>query len=160
MEIKSYTEYRPPYIITSSVMYYLLGTIILLLIFIIHIGILCWISSDYNFIDNLTKNIVLFIGLHYLCIIRPRLARTLVHTNGYLEILFMGNSFLKKIAINDIKRIEIKKNWSILYGDAIILLLTQANGSLSRICIKENKDFLTELKRYNPNIIIQEIPII
>ncbi len=160
MEHKSYSEYKPPFIITFPYIYYPVGALILSFVYLILIGVFCLLYSDCNYIQNITNNIILLIGLFYLCVVRPRLGRVRIHTDGHLEILFFGTKHHQKISVSDIRKIDIHRNWSVIYGDSIVLLLSMKKGKTSRICIQDNEQFLAELKSHNPNIIIPELPVL
>lgn len=158
MERKNYSEYLAPRLIKSTFVHCLLGVILILLIYVIITSITCLIMSDYDYISDLKRDILLIVGIYYLFIIRPRLSRALIHDNGDLEILFYNNFYRQNIAIKDIMRVHFQRNSSIIYGETIEIQLYLIDGSRPKLCVKDIEPFLKELKKHNKKIHIPEIP--
>ena len=45
-------------------------------------------------------------------------------------------------------------------GNAIVIKLELKNGKMIKLLLKENEQFLAELKKHNSNIIIPELPVV
>lgn len=155
MERKSYSEYRPPTLITPPKLCYFIDIVINVIASFIGACVFFLVVSNI-YITICVFVLWIITGSYYT--LRSSKERTLIHDNGYLETFF-GRFKHKIISIGDIKHIYIKKRWT-LYKNYIILILELSNGQKMPICIQDNEQFLAELKSHNPNIIIPELPLL
>lgn len=160
MTTKKYTEFNTPRIIKSPLIYYPLGLLIILfIVFLINV-FSCFVNSTSDYLGFFEKDIILIVGLFYLGVVRPRFGKARIYQNGILEVLFIGIHMKETINITDIKRIQLHKQWSLAYGNTIELQLECTNSKHTSLRVSDCEQFLTELKKHNPNIIIPEVPII
>lgn len=158
MERKSYIEFRRYTPIEPSKLYYviLFGAVIFAVIFSVFfielIQILFNCDSESTWIDSLIFLLVFYLYIAY----RTTRERVLVHDNGTLEIYQTYKHYT--IPISSIEQINFKKQFSIYYSDIIILRLETTQNKKIKLMLKETKEFLAELKKHNPDIIIPELP--
>ena len=158
MERKSYIEFRRYTPIEPSKLYYviLFGAVIFSVIFSVFfvelIQILFNCDSESTWIDSLIFLLVFYLYIAY----RTTRERVLVHDNGTLEIYQTYKHYT--IPISSIEQINYKKQFSIYYSDIIILILETTQNKKIKLMLKETKEFLAELKKHNPDIIIPELP--
>lgn len=158
MERKSYIEFRRYTPIEPSKLYYviLFGAVIFAVIFSVFfvelIQILFNCDSESTWIDSLFFLLVFYLYIAY----RTTRERVLVHDNGTLEIYQTYKHYT--IPISSIEQINYKKQFSIYYSDIIILRLETTQNKKIKLMLKETKEFLAELKKHNPDIIIPELP--
>ena len=155
MERKSYSEYRPPTLISPRKLAYFFDCIINIIASFISACVVYLLMPNIYIITCLFVTLIIT-GSYYTY--RSSKERTLIHDNGYLET-FLGRFRHKMISIGDIKQVHLKKRWT-LYKNYIILILELSNGKKLPICIQDNEQFLAELKSHNPNIIIPELPVL
>ncbi len=158
MERKSYIEFRRYTPVEPSKLYYviLFGAVIFSVIFSVFfvelIQILFNCDSESTWIDSLIFLLVFYLYIAY----RTTRERVLVHDNGTLEIYQKYKHYT--IPISSIEQINYKKQFSIYYSDIIILILETTQNKKIKLMLKETKEFLAELKKHNPDIIIPELP--
>ena len=158
MERKSYIEFRRYTPIEPSKLYdvILFGAVIFAVIFSVFfvelIQILFNCDSESTWIDSLIFLLVFYLYIAY----RTTRERVLVHDNGTLEIYQTYKHYT--IPISSIEQINYKKQFSIYYSDIIILRLETTQNKKIKLMLKETKEFLAELKKHNPDIIIPELP--
>ncbi len=158
MERKSYIEFRRYTPIEPSKLYYVIlyGAVIFAVIFSVFfvelIQILFNCDSESTWINSLIFLLVFYLYIAY----RTTRERVLVHDNGTLEIYQTYKHYT--IPISSIEQINYKKQFSIYYSDIIILILETTQNKKIKLMLKETKEFLAELKKHNPDIIIPELP--
>ena len=158
MERKQYSEYRPKLLIEPPKAYYAVCCIVwlLMIILVYSLAYLC----DLYYLDSLYSYVLLAIiagvfGTYE--VYRISRERALIHDNGKLE-LFYGKYFHKVVSIAEIKQITFRCPWNIYGINFIVLVLELQNGKKIKFQVKETKEFLAELKKHNPDIIIPELP--
>ena len=160
MTRKNFTEYQRMTPIEPPSLYYLLLSIIVILGVIFANGICYFLFMTYNIFITIT-DIILYILIDsaimlYFFPYKMSRERTLIHQNGIMEI-FPFNHKHQTIPISEISRIFCKTRWT-LCGDTVILVIETTYKKKIQLVLKENKEFLVELKQYNPKIIIQNLP--
>lgn len=161
MERKQYLEYRPKLLIEPPILYYAIFCFVRILVTII-----TWTSCYlfYNIYLGSESGINIYILLIIIGVIfafyevyKISHERVLIHDNGKLE-LFFGKYFHKVVFIANIRQISFKRPWNIYGVNFIVLVLEMQNGQKIKFQVKEPKEFLAELKKHNPNIIVPELP--
>lgn len=157
MERKSYTEYRRFIPIQPSKLYYfiLFSIVVFACVFAVFAIELIKMLTNSDFTSTWVEALLLILIFYLYITYRTIHERVLVHDNGILEIYAKNRHYT--IPISTIKQIDYKKRLFICI-DVIILILETTQNKKIELMLKENKEFLAELKQHNPNIIIQELP--
>jgi len=154
MEHKNYLEFKRLTLIEPPCLYYLLMSIIIILSWIFAIAIVELVFPN-DFLTAIELIIIQSaVGLFFL--LRQSRERTLVHNNGDLELYGIHKHVI--IPIVEIKQVHFKKRFTIC-GYVIVIKLELKNGKVIKLLLKDNEQFLSELKKHNPNLIIPELPI-
>jgi len=158
MERKSYIEYRRLTIIEPPCLYYILlyiATILASVFSVLFVALLCFILFNKTSIllttTGLFSALIIFLYSAY----NHSRERVLLHKNSVLEVYWNYRHHM--IPISSITQVSYKKQWTIC-GNFIVLVLHYNNSRKVEILLKETKEFLAELKKHNPNIIVPELP--
>ena len=155
MEHRCYIEYKRLALVEPPCLYYLLVAILVVLSWIFAIAIVELVFSN-DFLTAIELIIIhSAVGLFFL--LRQSRERALIHDNGNLEVYGFNQHTSTPIA--EIKQVHFKKRFTIC-GNVIVIKLELKNGKVIKLLLKENEQFLAELKKHNSNIIIPELPVV
>lgn len=161
MENKNYLEFRRLTLVEPPCLYYLLVYIIIILSWILCVTVGKYLyhqvfpqePSDLTAIESY----FIFLTIATIFFIRRTRERALIHDNGNLEVY--GLNHHTTTPITEIKQVHFNKRRTIC-GNAIVIKLELKNGKVIKLLLKENEQFLAELKKHNSNIIIPELPVV
>lgn len=155
MDHKNYLEFKRLTLVEPPCLYYLLVAILVVLSWIFAIAIVELVFPN-DFLTAIELIIIQSaVGLFFL--LRQSRERALIHDNGNLEVYGLNQHTSTPIA--EIKQVHFKKRFTIC-GNAIVIKLELKNGKVIKLLLKENEQFLAELKKHNSNIIIPELPVV
>jgi hypothetical protein len=157
MERKSYTEYRRYTPVEPPSLYYLILSVIVILVAVFINGTCYLVSDTDSSTDFLLYAIIESVALLYFFPYKMSHERTLIHHNNDIIEIFLFNRKHQTIPISEISQVSYVKRWT-LCRDIIILVLETTQNKKVKLMLKENKEFLAELKKHNPNIIVPELP--
>ena len=157
MDHKNYLEFRRLTLVEPPSLYYMLLFIAIILIAALAVSIGAYLNV-FNY-ESYTVVEYFFVCLAVLiiCLYRLSRERALIHDNGNLEIF--GNYKHTITPITDITQVHFGK-WHTICGNVIVIKLELKNGKVIKLLLKENEQFLAELKKHNSNIIIPELPVV
>lgn len=158
MEHKNYLEFKRLTLIEPPCLYYTLSFMALLIGIVLATLIILYLRSIGMMDSGLTVTELLFINITICAILlyRQSRERALIHEKGTLEVY--GFNYHTTTSITEIKQVHFKKRFTIC-GYVIVIKLELKNGKVIKLLLKENEQFLSELKKHNPNLIIPELPI-
>lgn len=157
MEQKKYSEYRRLTLIEPPCLFYILMYTITILVVFIVVACMFFLPTAGNN-DTSTEWVLLtFLIIFIHSVYRHSRERALIHSNGKLEVY--GYYKHQDIPIKNINQIHFKRRWTIC-GNVLVIVLELNNKNTIELLLKDNEQFLEELKSHNPNIIIPELPLL
>lgn len=156
MEHKNYLEFKRLTLIEPPCLYYMLLFIVITLTAVLAVSVGAYFNAfDYQSYP-IVEYFIVCMAILIICLYRLSRERALIHENGNLEVY--RNNKHTITPIQDITQVHFGK-WPTICGNAIVIKLELKNGKVIKLLLKENEQFLSELKKHNPNLIIPELPI-
>lgn len=156
MDHKNYLEFKRLTLVEPPSLYYMLLFIAIILIAALAVSIGAYLNVFNYESYPVVEYFFVLLAVLIICLYRLSRERALIHDNGNLEIFWNYKHTITPIT--DITQVHFGK-WHTICGNAIVIKLELKNGKVIKLLLKENEQFLAELKKHNSNIIIPELPI-
>lgn len=157
MDHKNYLEFKRPTLVEPPSLYYMLLFIAMILIAALAVSIGAYLNFFNDESYPIVEYFIAWLPISIICVYRLSRERALIHDNGNLEIF---RNYKHTITpITDITQVHFGK-WHTICGNVIVIKLELKNGKMIKLLLKDNEQFLAELKKHNSNIIIPELPVV